>query len=1139
MPARRQRSQLPQLTTSRCPATGAEAGVARAPLYVPFHIPCLATAEREYGAAFPPAGGKAAARARSLQRAGESQFARRLYSGLPPASPRYHSAFLPEQLMAASSQSQVMNAVTPILLACFSLCCFPSALRAVLPQEANSAPADSVICFNEVMYHPASDAKSEEWIELHNQMFVDVDLSNWSLTGAVQYRFQPGTILPIGGYLVVAANPLVTASNFGLARVHGPWTGALNNSGETLTLRNHNGRLMDQFRYSDDFPWPAGADGAGASLAKLRRLTPSGPASNWRASSQVGGTPGRVNFAILDGGLSPTEMLFGRGDSARLLVPSAADTSANWTDPGFDDAVWKPVSASIGFDLNRSPGPQPPAVHAFFSFDNTLLDGSGNGLHAINSGGVFSSNLPPQVQVGRTLDFNGASAYAQVNDASDPEAYTLALWVRADSIRACSILVRTDSSGPGTAWSHQIRLNSAGRAEHYTWDGAARLVTGTTQLSRSNWYHLTVTARSGGTMRLYVNGVQEGAPVDIGTLRKGLDQWRFASSSGDNRNFLDGRISQAGIWHHELAPAEIAQLAAGTSPLLLGGLGALFLSDVQSDLSGKSSTAWLRIPFSVPEGPGFEALSLETMFADGYVALLNGVEISRVNAPQVLSWDSAAAGNRELSNALKIATLDLSNRVGLLRVGENVLSVHALNSSASDTNFFFSAQLSGRRLTEPLDGSAVSFSEISGATAQPFWIELHNGGSSEVDLAGYRIARTGGPGTTLPRFKIPAGGFGVLTSAELGFVPAAGQKIHLISADGMRALDSASVPVRSIAREPAVSRGPWLNHPSPTPGAANLIPKRTEIVINEIMYHHAPSYPMSGKPAVNTNILLLPFDAEWNYNVSGDDLGTAWKEVGYGDGAWARGQATIGAASGVLPVPLKTPAPHGGKTTFYFRTRFDASSIPQGASLFLTALIDDGAAFYLNGREVHRQNLSNGPISYLSRAITNIQSITLSRPVRIPAADLVQGLNTFAVEVHQFQTNATADFAMAARLHLSQEVEPGVPGESYLENDEEWVELFNRSQEVMDLSGWGLAGGIDYAFPNRTRLEPGHYLVIARDIEAFRAKHPNVRALGDFSGKLSDTSDRVILLDSLRNPADEVLYFSEAPWPEAADGGGS
>ena len=53
---------------------------------------------------------------------------------------------------------------------------------------------------------------------------------------------------------------------------------------------------MSSVEYDDSGDWPAAADGSGATLAKLREKTSSSEiAANWKASSQVGGTPGTAN----------------------------------------------------------------------------------------------------------------------------------------------------------------------------------------------------------------------------------------------------------------------------------------------------------------------------------------------------------------------------------------------------------------------------------------------------------------------------------------------------------------------------------------------------------------------------------------------------------------------------------------------------------------------------------------------------------------------------------------------------------------------------------------------------------------------------------------------------------------------------
>ena len=66
----------------------------------------------------------------------------------------------------------------------------------VLSLLAAAARADSVVVFNEVHYHPGTQEPQREYIELHNQMAVDVDLSRWEITGRVNYTFPAGTVIP-------------------------------------------------------------------------------------------------------------------------------------------------------------------------------------------------------------------------------------------------------------------------------------------------------------------------------------------------------------------------------------------------------------------------------------------------------------------------------------------------------------------------------------------------------------------------------------------------------------------------------------------------------------------------------------------------------------------------------------------------------------------------------------------------------------------------------------------------------------------------------------------------------------------------------------------------------------------------------
>ena len=113
------------------------------------------------------------------------------------------------------------------------------------------------------------------------------------------------------------------------------------------------------------------------------------------------------------------------------------------------------------------------------------------------------------------------------------------------------------------------------------------------------------------------------------------------------------------------------------------------------------------------------------------------------------------------------------------------------------------------------------------------------------------------------------------------------------------------------------------------------------------------------------------------------------------------------------------------------------------------------------------------------------------------------------------------------------------PPVAWAENDEEWIELFNRSEDTVDLSGWRLDGGIGFDFPENTMMAPGTFLVVARDGEALRIKYPEISVLGDYSGGLGNDNDRILLKDGLGNVVDDVRYHDSGRWSKWADGGGS
>jgi hypothetical protein len=85
-----------------------------------------------------------------------------------------------------------------------------------------------------------------DYIEIFNSKPWPENIGGYSITGAVMtisYTFPPGTILPAGGFAVVARQPATVERIYGITGVFGPWQslppGDLPNSGGFLIqLRN-------------------------------------------------------------------------------------------------------------------------------------------------------------------------------------------------------------------------------------------------------------------------------------------------------------------------------------------------------------------------------------------------------------------------------------------------------------------------------------------------------------------------------------------------------------------------------------------------------------------------------------------------------------------------------------------------------------------------------------------------------------------------------------------------------------------------------------------------------------------------------------------------------------------------------------
>lgn len=114
-------------------------------------------------------------------------------------------------------------------------------------------------------------------------------------------------------------------------------------------------------------------------------------------------------------------------------------------------------------------------------------------------------------------------------------------------------------------------------------------------------------------------------------------------------------------------------------------------------------------------------------------------------------------------------------------------------------------------------------------------------------------------------------------------------------------------------------------------------------------------------------------------------------------------------------------------------------------------------------------------------------------------------------------------------------------GSSKLTGD--WVEIYNPNASEVDMTGWIFRDGDNkhkFTFPDRYKLPANGYVVIAEDVDAFRAACPEVdNVVGSTGFGLSGSGEYVRIYDNLGQLVDSVNYSDAVPWPLNASGTGA
>ena len=929
------------------------------------------------------------------------------------------------------------------------------------------------------------NGKKDDWFELYNVGTTPVDLTGYflsdSLTNRTQFQIPAGFVVPPGGFLLVWADEETKANTNGSPQLHTNFK--LGAGGEDLALFGPDGALVDGFSF--------GAQQADVSQGRFPDGQPGALVDLEQPS------PGEPN--LLAGGNRPP-----------VVTPIAELTQPEGTLVQFKVQATDEPGQTIRFSLGADAPPEALLNEVTGDFRWTPTEAQGPGVYSFavraSDNGTPSRTGSTRVTVTVT-EANQAPVWVELKNHTVDERSTLSFQLAA-----------TDADVPANnltyEWVGEVPLG-------LSLDAATGLVTWTpTEAQGPGVYPLQVrvvdsatpSASTPGSFVITVNEVNN--PPDLVDIQP--------QSAVEGQPFVLRVLAVDA----DNPPASLRYSLEGTVP---------------AGLHLESSTGLISWTPTETQGPGNYVILLrvtENNAAGLSTARSFGLNVAEANqSPRLdpLPEPTAEAGTTVRFTATAtdldlpaqglVFTLEGTPPPGASLDGNTGEFAWTIPADSPAANYEWTIRVSdgveGSSASAPLRVQVIPrfnvvLSEIMyrPASAKGEYVELKNASAVTAwDLSGYRLI-----GETLS-FTFPAGT--TLAPGELlcvaqdaaSFRTLYGTAPRLAGAwTGSLGLQDDYLRLSPPAPSPRILSPVRYSARAPWPTAANGSGASLQLIDDRQSPSRVANW--SGAPAYNGPRQLVVLTNQWRYYQSGP-LEASWKNQSFVDSAWPQGRGLLYREDAELPAPKNTLL-NLGQSTYYFRTQFELPSVPAGVTLSLSTVIDDGAVFYLNGQEVHRQNIpADAVVDFNTPASPNVADATLVGPITLPAGALQVGVNVLAVEVHQSGLGSS-DIVMGCRLDLEGGNLPGLtPGASnnvaavrtafpeiwlnevVLNNTtgladrfgerEPWVEIHNAGRIEIGLAGWALTDSLGtpgrWVIPAGTRIPAGGFVVVFLDDE--------------------------------------------------------
>ncbi len=158
--------------------------------------------------------------------------------------------------------------------------------------------------------------------------------------------------------------------------------------------------------------------------------------------------------------------------------------------------------------------------------------------------------------------FNGTTGYvSSTHSQANPTTFSVEAWFKTTTPRGRIIGFGNSSTGASTQYDRHIYMTTAGKLSAGIYNGSASTITTRGRYDDGRWHHVVATY-GGSNLRLYVDGVPIGSPLNAvaesttGFWRVGYDNLTGWGDAGTNHYFA-GTIDEAAVYDKEFTAAQV------------------------------------------------------------------------------------------------------------------------------------------------------------------------------------------------------------------------------------------------------------------------------------------------------------------------------------------------------------------------------------------------------------------------------------------------------------------------------------------------------------------------------------------------------------------------------------------------------